>query len=78
MSYHLELAKQLASFLEWPLASSGGMMTLADVYCHHNRARRMEVCVCVCVCVWCAIVCVVANSCVHLTTYSLLVTCLNC
>jgi len=43
-SYHQELAKQLASFLEQPLATSGGMMTLADVYCHYNRARGMEVC----------------------------------
>ncbi|XP_065886367.1 vacuolar protein-sorting-associated protein 36-like [Dysidea avara] len=43
-SYHQELAKQLASFLERPLASSGGMMTLADVYCHYNRARGMELC----------------------------------
>lgn len=42
-SYHVELAKQLATFLEKPLLECGGMMTLADVYCRYNRARGMEV-----------------------------------
>lgn len=42
-SYHVELAKQLASFLEKPLSECGGMMTMADIYCRYNRARGMEV-----------------------------------
>ena len=42
-NYHVELAKQLATFLEKPLSHCGGMMSLADVYCHYNRARGMEV-----------------------------------
>ena len=42
-NYHVELAKQLATFLEKPLSECGGMMTLADVYCRYNRARGMEV-----------------------------------
>lgn len=45
-NYHVELAKQLATFLERPLSECGGIMTLADVYCRYNRARGMEVGLC--------------------------------
>jgi ESCRT-II complex subunit VPS36 len=41
-SYHTELARQMASFLEKPLQESGGIMTLADVYCRYNRARGFD------------------------------------
>lgn len=41
--YHLELARQLADFLEGgpvaPLRRAGGLMPLGDVYCLFNRAR---------------------------------------
>ena len=40
--YHEQLARQLADFLGrsgGALQSSGGMMTLVDVYCLYNRAR---------------------------------------
>lgn len=41
-AYHKELSKQLSTFLEKPLQETGGMMTLADVYCRFNRARGLE------------------------------------
>ncbi|XP_062513845.1 vacuolar protein-sorting-associated protein 36-like isoform X2 [Corticium candelabrum] len=41
-AYHRELAKQLAQFLKNLLQESGGIMSLADVYCRFNRARGME------------------------------------
>ncbi|KAG1678287.1 hypothetical protein FOA52_013908 [Chlamydomonas sp. UWO 241] len=40
--YATELARQLADFLEKPLAAQGGIMTLPDVYCLYNRARGSE------------------------------------
>ena len=41
-TYHKELAKQLAQFLDQPLKVAGGILTLSDVYCLFNRARGME------------------------------------
>ena len=40
--YHSELAKQLVDYLEVPLETNGGMMSLTDVYCLFNRARGTE------------------------------------
>ncbi|PNW84821.1 hypothetical protein CHLRE_03g159750v5 [Chlamydomonas reinhardtii] len=40
--YHTELSRQLADFLEGPLARCGGMISLPDVYCLFNRARGTE------------------------------------
>ncbi|XP_065669207.1 vacuolar protein-sorting-associated protein 36 isoform X3 [Hydra vulgaris] len=40
--YHMELAKQLATFLQSIIEDSGGVMTLSDVFCRFNRARGME------------------------------------
>lgn len=41
-AYHNELARQVAEFLDRPLQESGGIMTLADVYCRYNRARGLD------------------------------------
>lgn len=40
--YYDSLARQLTEFLLDALTESGGMMSLADVYCRVNRARGME------------------------------------
>eukprot|EP00879_Flechtneria_rotunda_P024552 GHRR01026031.1.p1 GENE.GHRR01026031.1~~GHRR01026031.1.p1 ORF type:complete len:417 (+),score=181.07 GHRR01026031.1:326-1576(+) len=40
--YQQELSRQLADFLEGPLAKAGGVMLLPDVYCLFNRARGTE------------------------------------
>lgn len=40
--YHTQLSRQLADFLQQPLAKHGGMLTLPDVYCLFNRARGTE------------------------------------
>jgi len=37
--YHEELSRQLAGFLQAPLAAAHGMLALPDVYCLFNRAR---------------------------------------
>eukprot|EP00795_Rhopilema_esculentum_P000583 gene583-10272_t len=42
VTYHEELAKQLASFLKDVIEKEGGVMTLTEVYCRFNRARGME------------------------------------
>lgn len=42
VTYHKNLAKQLAEFIEKPLKESGGIMALTDVYCRINRARGLE------------------------------------
>ncbi|ETV93182.1 hypothetical protein, variant [Aphanomyces invadans] len=41
-AYHVQLARQLASFLKLPLDASGGILTLSDIYCLFNRARGTE------------------------------------
>ena len=38
-SYHQDLARQVADFLDEPLQKSHGVMTLTDVYCLYNAAR---------------------------------------
>ncbi|XP_065369947.1 vacuolar protein-sorting-associated protein 36-like [Calliphora vicina] len=40
--YYKSLAEQLCIMLLDPLEESGGMMSLADVYCRVNRARGLE------------------------------------
>ena len=40
--FHQQLARQLADFLERPLADSRGLLPLTDVYCLYNRARGSE------------------------------------
>ena len=40
--FHQQLARQLADFLERPLADSRGLLALTDVYCLYNRARGSE------------------------------------
>ena len=37
--YHQELSRQLAGFLQAPLAKAHGMLALPDAYCLFNRAR---------------------------------------
>ncbi|RHZ03239.1 hypothetical protein DYB31_003527 [Aphanomyces astaci] len=41
-AYHVQLARQLASFVKLPLDASGGILTLSDIYCLFNRARGSE------------------------------------
>eukprot|EP00850_Spirogloea_muscicola_P003348 SM000013S26517 [mRNA] locus=s13:798735:801432:+ [translate_table: standard] len=40
--YHQQLSRQLADFVNEPLAKAGGMVALVDVYCMFNRARGTE------------------------------------
>jgi len=42
VTYHEELAKQLATFVKDVIDEEGGVMTLTEVYCRFNRARGME------------------------------------
>jgi len=42
VTYHEELAKQLATFVKDIIDEEGGVMTLTEVYCRFNRARGME------------------------------------
>lgn len=41
-SFHRELARELANFIEQPLKEVGSVMALTDVYCRMNRARGLE------------------------------------
>ncbi|XP_054714251.1 vacuolar protein-sorting-associated protein 36-like [Uloborus diversus] len=41
-TFHVELAKQLSDALKKPLEETGGVLSLAEVYCRVNRARGVE------------------------------------